>query len=118
MKKQICVPLEPSSCGSSIMGYVTHPALRRNKYDKKWYVEFEGVVALTDCSRRIEWELKQHGREHQHYAFNVKKLDRAIDALIQLRYTMATNNDIIKDLEAVAEQRNKKIKPTKEDMEP
>ena len=114
MKKQVCIPLEPASCGSTIVGYVTQPKLKQNTYDKKWYVQFEGVVSLTDCSRRIEWEMKSHNRDYEGTCFNVKKMDRAIDALIQLRYAMAINNDIIKDFRAIAKERNKKIKEPKE----
>jgi hypothetical protein len=85
--------INPEDCGSMIrwvvdVTYENPKPLAKLEYDRKGRVWLSASVGLSDCSRRIEWELS--GGEIS----NIEKLDNAIGELRKLRTVLVRANKL------------------------
>jgi len=106
--KTVCVALDPDDCGSVISGYVRYPEVGSYDHGKKeQFVEYGASMALSDCSRVIQWGLTDND------AFHLEKLDRAISALTEIRKYMAEAEALRKKMQAKVKAHNATLKDTR-----
>lgn len=103
--KSVCVPIDPDDCGSVISGYVRFPELYRTHYGKKlWDVNWGASITLSDCNRVIQWDLTGN-------AYNIAKLDAAINALTKMRALMCDAQNELAETKGEKNRLNKVIDP-------
>jgi hypothetical protein len=103
----VCVPLDPDDCGSVISGYVRFPEMYQRDYGKQfWEVNWGASMALSDCSRVINWSFTSGDED-----YNFEKLDRTIAALTKFREHMVTASNEMKKIRKEIKKRNLALDP-------
>jgi hypothetical protein len=107
--KSVCIPLDPDDCGSVISGFVRYPEIETYSHGKKeQYIEYGASLALSDCSRVINWSLSAEN------SYDLDKLDRAIAALMEMRKNMSEAETLRKKLMIKVKAHNKIVNPKDE----